>query len=260
MLLLVDAGNTNTVFGVADLDSNKISAILRFSSSRERTADEWLALLRPHLPQPEHEPDLPLGMIVSSVVPAMTRHLVDLGRRHFQLEPLVVNATFDLGIRIEVDAPNEVGTDRLVNSAYAFARYGGPTVVIDLGTGTKIEVITEDGAFIGGVIAPGLGLSLDALANRAARLYAVELAPPPAAIGRNTVAAVQSGVVIGHVAMIEGMLNRIVAECCQPRRVVLTGGYSSAVAGVLDGVTDHVPDMTLLGLRMLYDRNRPVAP
>jgi len=260
MLLLVDAGNTNTVFGVADFEPNKISSILRFSSSRERTADEWFALLRPHLPHLEREPDLPPGMIVSSVVPAMTRHLVELGRRHFRLEPLVANATFDLGIRIEVDAPHEVGTDRLVNSAYAFAKYGGPTIVIDLGTATKIAVITEDGAYIGGVIAPGLGLSLDALANRAARLYAVELAPPPAVIGRNTVAAVQSGVVIGHVAMIEGMLARIVVERCQPRRVVLTGGYSSAVAGVLSGVTDYVPDMTLLGLRMLFDRTRPVAP
>lgn len=259
MLLLIDVGNTNSVFGLATPDCGEITSTLRLSSSRERTADEWFALLDPHLQRNGIDTRRIEGMIVSSVVPAITTSLVDFGRRLLSVEPMVVGIQLDLGISIAVDAPAEVGTDRLVNAAMAYATFGGPSIVVDLGTATKIEAVTEAGTFLGGVIAPGIGLSLDALAGRAARLYAVELRPPQRAIGTNTVAAVQSGVVTGHLAMIEGMVARVAAELGSPRHVVLTGGYSGILAGTSPVFTDYVPDLTMRGLRYLYLRNRPAA-
>jgi type III pantothenate kinase len=251
-LLMIDVGNTNAVFGVSasELD-DAVDPVWRFSSSRERMPDEWFALLHPLIGDLEIS-----AAIISSVVPAITRNLVELCRRHLGLEPTVVGAQLDLGISIQTDAPSEVGTDRLVNSAYAFARWGGPCIVVDLGTATKIEAIASEGAYLGGVIAPGLGLTLEALATRAARLYAVELKTPPTAIGRNTVHAVQSGVVGGHLAMIEGMVARVQSELDAPARaIVLTGGFAATVADSIPIATDYVPDLTLRGLRYLYFRN-----
>jgi type III pantothenate kinase len=198
-------------------------------------------------------------MIISSVVPAIGSAVKDFGRRCFGIDPIFVGAHLDLGIRVDVDSPAEVGSDRLVNCAYAFDRFGGPLIVVDLGTATKIEAVTADGVFLGGVIAPGLGLSLDALATRAARLYAVELRLPERAIGRNTVAAVQSGVVAGHLSMIEGMVARVAKELGAPKHVVLTGGFSDALATTSETFTNYVPDLTLRGLQFLYRRNCPTA-
>jgi type III pantothenate kinase len=256
MLLLVDIGNTNTGFGVATAEGEDSVESWRMSSARDRTADEWFAMLSPHLERAVEGGRMLTGMIVSSVVPAITNAIVDYGRRFLDLEPLLVGPDLDLGIRIRVDTPAEVGTDRLVNCAYAYLAFGGPTVVVDMGTATKIEAIAASGDYLGGVIAPGLGLTLDALASRAARLYAVELKLPPAAIGRNTVAAVQSGVVTGHLAMVEGMISRVASELGVPRHVVLTGGFSGAIAGQSKVFTDYVPDLTLRGLRFLYLKNR----
>lgn len=257
MLLLVDVGNTHTVFGLSHVQSDDILLVRRFSSDRGRTADEWHALLQPiSLRNATHSASIS-GMIVASVVPAITRHIVELGRRYVEVEPIVVDATLRFGIQLDVDAPSEVGADRLVNCAYAYAVFGGPTVVIDLGTATKIEVVSEDGRFLGGIIAPGIGLSLETLASRAARLYAVELETPTSAIGRNTIAAVQSGVVLGHIAMIEGMLGRISRELGEPRTVLLTGGFGAVVASSVLGLTKHIPDLTLRGLRLLYTLNQP---
>jgi type III pantothenate kinase len=256
MLLLIDVGNTNTVFGLAKPDREELGSSLRVSSARERTADEWFALLDPHLRRVAIETAQVEGMIVSSVVPAITRALVEFGRRFLRLEPIIAGSQLDLGIKVKVDVPAEAGTDRLVNCAYTYATFGGPAIVVDLGTATKIEAVNGDGEYLGGVIAPGLGLSLEALANRAARLYAVELQLPARSIGPNTVAAVQSGVVTGHLAMIEGMVARVEAELGSPRHVVLTGGFSSVVAGKSPVFTDYIPDLTLRGLRFLYLRNR----
>jgi type III pantothenate kinase len=252
MILLVDVGNTNSVFGLADRESGAITATWRLSSNRERTGDEWYSLLVPHVDGAEPVTDA----IVASVVPAITRNLAGFFTRMGIVDPLLVSAGLDLGIEIAVDAPAEVGADRLVNAAHGYARFGGPLIVVDLGTATKIEAITAGGTYLGGVIAPGLSLSLDALASRAARLYAVELRPPAGPIGRNTVAAVQSGVVLGHLAMIEGMVARVESELGKVRQVVLTGGYADAIAGHSALFTEHVPNLTLDGLSFLYRRNR----
>ncbi len=261
MLLSVDVGNTSTVFGASQTDEKSagISHQWRLSSSRDRMPDEWFSLVSPLFTAAGLERASFWGMIVSSVVPSVTRSLVEFGRRYLELEPMVVSHSLDLGISILADVPSEVGTDRLVNAAFAYHLFGGPAIVVDLGTATKLEAVTAEGSYLGGVIAPGIGLTLDALASRAARLYSVELKVPPAAIGRNTVSAVQSGVVSGHVAMIEGMVERIRTELGGADHVVLTGGYSGSVAEALTCVTSYQPDLTLAGLRFIFMRNQVSA-
>jgi type III pantothenate kinase len=260
MLLAVDIGNTNTAFGLARATNDaEMAASWRLASVRDRTGDEWFSLLSPLLTAAGFGAGDIDGMIVSSVVPAIGSAVKDFGRRCLGIDPIFVGSHLDLGIRLDVDNPTEVGSDRLVNCAYAFNRLGGPLIVVDLGTATKIEAVTTDGVYLGGVIAPGLGLSLDALATRAARLYAVELKLPERAIGRNTVAAVQSGVVAGHLSMIEGMVTRVAQELGAPEHVVLTGGFSGSLASASELFTNYVPDLTLRGLQFLYRRNCPTG-
>lgn len=167
-----------------------------------------------------------------------------------------VSVELDLGISVRTDAPGEVGADRLVNAAEAFRRFGGPVIVVDMGTATKIEAIDASGDFLGGVIAPGLGVSMESLTSRAARLFAVPLNLPETVIGKNTVHAVQSGVVAGHLAMIEGMVVRVKTELGGADHVVLTGGFSHALRDGSPIFTDFLPDLTIEGLQMLHRRNR----
>jgi type III pantothenate kinase len=172
----------------------------------------------------------------------------------------MVSSDLSLGIQVRTDAPHETGTDRIANCAAAYARFGGPVIVVDVGTATKIEAVTAGGEFLGGVIAPGPAVTLEALASRAARLYAVELRLPETAIGRNTVAAVQSGVVAGHLALIEGMVSRVRDELGGAQHVVLTGGFAEIFAPAKSCITDYVPDLTLRGLRLIWHWNRNRVP
>jgi type III pantothenate kinase len=257
MLLAIDAGNTNVVFGLFGSQTDAPLTIWRMASRRDRTADEWFSLLVPLLASRSETPASLTGAIVSSVVPSISDSLVQAMETRFDVTPLVVSVDLDLGIVVGTDLPRETGTDRIVNCTEAFARFGGPTIVVDLGTATKIEAITESGVFQGGTIAPGLGLSLDALATRAARLYAVQLKRTSSVIGSNTITAVQAGIVEGHLAMIEGIVARMTSRLGEVRHIVLTGGYASVFAEVVsDSVfTDFEPDLTLAGLRRIYQRN-----
>lgn len=255
MLLAIDAGNTNVVFGLFRSETDTPVVTWRLASRRDRTADEWFALLTPLLASQSAGPNSITGAIVSSVVPSISDSLVLAMETRFDVAAMVVSVDLDLGITVRTDVPRETGTDRIVNCAAAFARFGGPTIVVDLGTATKIEAITASGEFLGGTIAPGLGLNLDALATRAARLYAVQLKRPTSVIGSNTINAVQAGVVEGHLAMIEGIVTRMKTTLGDVRHVILTGGYGSILAGVDSVFTDYVPDLTLDGLRRIYLRN-----
>jgi type III pantothenate kinase len=255
MLLAIDVGNTNAVFGLYVGDEADPAAIWRLASQRERTDDEWFALLVPLFEASGLRPQEVTGVVLSTVVPAIGSALARASRTRLGLEPVVVGPGLDLGITVRTEVPAETGTDRIANCAAAFARFGGPTIVVDLGTATKIEAITSEGNYLGGVIAPGLGLTLDALATRAARLYAVEMKRPGATIGRNTVSAVQAGVVEGHLAMIEGLVARARAELGGAEQVVLTGGYSHVFAGANSVFTSYLPTLTLEGLRLIYRRN-----
>lgn len=254
MLLTVDVGNTNTVFAVYDLERVKPALTVRASSRRDRMPDEWYAILAPVLASAGIAPGQLTAMILSSVVPSITRWLAEMGEDRLHVNPLVVNVGLDLGIRIAIDNPAEAGTDRILNAIAARHKYGCPAIVVDLGTATNFDVVTKDGDYAGGALAPGLMISFEALASRAARLFAVELKLPQHAIGTNTTTALQSGVVMGYLAMIEGMLQRIEAEMEGEPTVVITGGYAEVFADASPLIDVADPDLTSDGLLLVYQR------
>jgi type III pantothenate kinase len=254
MILAIDVGNTNTVLGLMPQAGGPPAASWRLSSHRERTSDEWRGLLDPIL-GPYVTDGTIRGAIIGSVVPAVTGPLVTLCEQWLGLTPIVVSSALDLGITLGQKQPQEVGADRIANAVAAFDRAQGPCIVIDLGTATKIEAIDACGTFRGGAIAPGLGVSRDALAARAARLFAVDLVAPPAVIGRDTMSAVQSGVVLGHARMVEGLVSDLLGELQTDAAIYLTGGHASAIQDTLRLTVESIPELTLIGLRLLYQRN-----
>lgn len=254
MLLTVDVGNTNTVFAVYDLQHPQPALTVRASSRHDRMPDEWYAILAPVLASGGIAPDRLTAMIVSSVVPSITRWIAEMGEDRLQVKPIIVSVALDLGIRIAIDNPAEAGTDRIVNAIAARHKYGCPAIVVDLGTATNFDVVTKDGDYAGGALAPGLMISFEALASRAARLFAVDLKLPRRAIGTNTTTAIQSGVVMGYLAMIEGMITRISAEMEGEPTVVITGGYAELFANASSLIDAADPDLTSDGLLLVYQR------
>lgn len=254
MLLTVDVGNTNTVFAVYEPELGTHALTVRASSRPDRMPDEWYAIVAPVLESAGIPPHDLTAMIVSSVAPSITRWITEMGEERLGITPIVVNVDLDLGIAVRIDNPAEAGTDRIVNAIAAREKYGCPAIVVDLGTATNFDVVTRDGNYAGGALAPGLMISFEALASRAARLFAVDLKLPPRAIGTNTTTAIQSGVVMGYLAMIEGMIERISAEMDGKPKVVITGGYAQlfATASPLIDIAD--PDLTSDGLLIVYQR------
>ena len=253
MLLVVDAGNTNVV--VAVHDGATWRGIWRIATEPQRTSDEyavWLLTLFNLVGLKAAEID---RAVIGTVVPAALYHLRRLCRDWFSTEPLIARSNLDWGFTIKIDNPAEVGADRLLNSLAAHTAYAGPLVVIDFGTATTFDVVDADGAYMGGVIAPGINLSLEALHKAAARLPRIGIGRPQAVIGRSTVPAMQSGIYWGYVGLIEGLVARIKAEWDVPLKVVATGGLAPLLAEgtTVIGVID--PDLTLDGLRLLADRN-----
>ena len=259
MLLVVDAGNTNIVFAIHD--DRKWRGIWRIATDAQRTSDQyavWLLSLLGHSRLKRGEID---RAVIGTVVPAALYHLRRLCRDWFSTEPLVARASLDWGFEIRVDQPAEVGADRLLNSLAAHQRFGGPLVVVDFGTATTFDVVARDGGYVGGVIAPGINLSIEALHAAAARLPRIGIGRPQAVIGRATVPAMQSGVYWGYIGLVEGLVARIAAEYDEPMKVVATGGLAPLFA---EGTTvlQHIePDLTLDGLRLLALRNpAPTLP
>lgn len=202
MFLAIDVGNTNVHIGLAADIESPWHRTFRFSSSRDRTADEWHALLDVHF---ETLSCVDCQVVMCSVVPSITRSLTEFLEQRFSVPPLIVTCQLQLGIEISTDQPHETGTDRITNAVAVDALYGRPAIVVDFGTATKVDALDGNGRFLGGAIATGLSLSMEALASRAARLYAVPIEIPDAAIGRNTTSAIQAGVVLGHLKMVEGL-------------------------------------------------------
>ncbi len=230
----------------------------RLRSDPARTGAEWAALLYSlfHIIGVPLAPDL--AGIVSSVVPAITSALTEMCGLFAQQPPLIVTADLDLGIRVAVENPQTVGTDRLVNAAAAYARWGGPCIVVDLGTATTFDVVDATGAFLGGAITPGLKTMAAALTQGTAQLPPVPLVSPPTAIGRNTVTAIQSGVVRGYAALVEGLVAQLRAELgptAVPIPIIATGGLAATLAAATPVFTHLAPDLTLEGLRLIYERN-----
>jgi type III pantothenate kinase len=251
-LLVVDLGNTNIVLGV--YRGEELVNSWRLATARERTADEYGILARQLVGDAMHA-SLE-GAIVASVVPPLNSAIAFMIRKYFGIDPLFVEPGVKTGIAIHVDNPQEVGADRIVNCAAAHDKYGGPTVIVDFGTATTFDVVTANAEFVGGVIAPGLNISAEALFARAARLPRVDIRRPDRVIGTNTVVNMQSGIYFGYLGLVDGILARIRTEVPNLRRVVATGGLASLFAEESEHIDDVDPELTLKGLKIIYDRNR----
>ena len=253
MLLVVDAGNTNVVFAVHD--GTSFRGTWRIATEPQRTSDEYAVWLLSLLTFSGIKPIDIDRAVIGTVVPAALYHLRRLIRDWFFTEPLIARSNLDWGFEIKVDNPAEVGADRLLNSLAAHQAYRGPLVVIDFGTATTFDVVDETGAYMGGVIAPGINLSIEALHKAAARLPRIGIGRPQAVIGRSTVPAMQSGIYWGYVGLIEGLVARIQAEWDAPLKVVATGGLAPLLAEGTTVIQVIDPDLTLDGLRLLAERN-----
>jgi len=257
MLLAIEQGNTNTVFAVHD-GTNWLSQ-WRSATDPSRTADEYGVWLSQFLQMRELTLKDLHACIISSVVPQSIFHLRNLSRRYLHTEPLVIGENAVLGVEIRIDKPSEAGADRLVNAVGAHAAYPGPLIVVDSGTATNFDVIAADGAFEGGVIAPGINLSMQALHQAAARLPRVAIQRPKCVIGRDTVTAMQSGVFWGYMALIEGMIDRIRGEYGAEMTVVATGGVASLFEGSTDKIDIFDPDVTIRGMLEVWRRNQGIS-
>jgi len=255
MLLAINANNTNTSFAVWDGDELKGS--WRIATDGKRTADEYVVWLDHLLALAQLSRDGVDGVAIASVVPDTNFNLTTFSRRYCHTDPVMVgDRGVALGAKALVARPEEVGADRLCNTVGAHDRYRGPLVVVDFGTTTNFDVVDLDGNYCGGVIAPGINLSLAALHMAAAKLPSVRLARTERVIGKDTVSCMQSGVYWGYVGLIEGLVARIKAEFDPAMKVVGTGGLASLFAGAIGSIDTVDPDVTLWGLRLIYDRNR----
>lgn len=254
MLLTIDIGNTNIVLGL--YDGTQLRDSWRAATDPSRTADEYAVTIYGFLTRRGYRIEQIDDCAVSSVVPTLTPVFRDLAKRYWEIDPLVVSVDINLGLRVLTDSPAEVGADRIVNALAAKTLYGAPAIVIDFGTATTWDVVNADGDYIGGAIAPGVGISAEALAARAARLHRIELTFPPTAIGRNTDAAMRSGILFGYTAQVEGLTARIRSELGGKARIVATGGLADVIAQRAPIIEIVAPDLTLEGLRMLWELNR----
>lgn len=254
LLLLIDVGNTNTVIGVHRGDDLLDS--FRLSTDSDRTADEYGALVLPLFARLGVDPAAADAVVVASVVPPLNDTLDRLARRYFGRAPLFIEPGVRTGMPIRYDNPSEVGADRIVNAVAARELYGAPVVVVDFGTATTFDIVNAAGEYAGGIIAPGILISAEALFAQASRLYRVDVRKPSLLVGRNTAAAMQSGIYYGSIGLVDGILARLLAEIPGVQNVVATGGQAELIAAGSAYIREVNPGLTLLGLKMIYDRNR----
>jgi type III pantothenate kinase len=253
MLLTVDVGNTNTVLGV--FEGDELIKSWRVKTDPRTTADElWLqfnALVTGYTLT---------GLSICSTVPATLRELRTMINTYFaELPTTIVEPGTKTGVQLLVDNPKEIGADRIVNTLAAHTLYGGPAIVVDFGTSTNLDVVSPKGEFLGGSLAPGIEISVDALASRAAQLRKVELIRPKSVIGKNTVEALQSGTIFGFAGQVDGLVDRITAELAldydEAPTVIATGGLAPLIIGVAETIDEYEPDLTLIGLRLIHEKN-----
>ncbi len=250
MLLAVDVGNTNTVLGVFDAD--RLVDSWRVKTDARATGDELGLLYRGLLAGHDIT-----GIAACSTVPAVQHELRTVFSKQYAGVPaVIVEPGVKTGVQLHYDNPRELGADRIVNTLAAYTLFGGPSVVVDFGTSTNFDVVGPKGEFLGGVLAPGIDVSMEALASRAARLLKVELARPRSVIGKSTVEALQSGMLYGFASQVDGIVDRIIGEIGPPTAVVATGGLAPLLLEESRTITHHEPELTLIGLRLVFERNQ----
>jgi type III pantothenate kinase len=251
MLLAIDVGNTNTVLGL--YDDKKLIQHWRIKTDSSSTADELILTFNGLL---KDQPQV-TGISLCSTVPSVLREMRWMLERYFpNTKTVIIEPGTKTGVPIITDNPKEVGADRIANSLAVFERHGGPSVVVDFGTSTNFDVVSEKGEFLGGALAPGIEISLEALASKAAQLRKVEFVKPRSVVGKNTVEALQSGALYGFAGQVDGILQRIIAEIGPVKAVVATGGLASLVVEESSTITHHEPDLTLEGLRLVFEKNK----
>ena len=254
MLLALDAGNTNITIGA--FEGRELIGHWRLRTIHDQTADEWGILMRNVFALSSLDLSRVDGIIIASVVPPLDTPLASMSRRYFSTEPVFVNHTTDLGLTICYDNPREVGADRVVNGVAAYQLYGGPCIVVDLGTAITFDAVSANAEYLGGIICPGVGIAVGGLFSKTARLPLVDFLKPEKLIGSNTVASMQSGLYFGVVGMIDGIVERLIGELGPETKVVATGGQAALVAGGSKYLKVVDEDLTLKGLELIWERNR----
>lgn len=255
MFLAIDIGNTNITLGV--YKEGSLGPRWRLATGRGRTPDEYGTILMSLFRHAKIDPREITSVAMASVVPPLTETFAEACRKYLNTDPLIVDGTCKTGVSVHYDDPSQVGADRVVDAAAAFKLYGGPACIVDLGTATTFDAISREGNYLGGAIAPGIGIAADALFQRAAKLPKVDIQKPPAAIGRNTSQSLQSGLLFGYVGLVEGMVARFCKELGGDTRVIATGGLAEIIARETTAISIVAPWLTLDGLKIIYELNNP---
>jgi type III pantothenate kinase len=254
MLLAIDIGNTNIKVGI--FDGDKLKATWSLATGIHRTSDEYGGVLINLMERKKIPPSKVTGVALCGVVPPLLSTFVELCREYLNTKPLVVEAGVKTGMRIRLDNPREVGPDRVVDAVAAQNLYGKPVIIIDLGTATTFDVVSKEGDYLGGAIAPGIIMATEALYTRTAALPRIGLNRPKQVIGKSTISAMQSGIIFGYIELIEGMIRRIEQELGGKAKVIATGGQSHLLAQEIPAIEVVNPDLTLIGLRLIYEMNK----